>query len=149
VKDVEQTNSDFEVIRYLIIRGLEIHCRFLLQSFPVGDDESQALVISTVASYYPDAENAVNGFIDGRPTFERLGVISFVKSALTRFINALNASAETLVAHSSVRIFVLALGDIRLSNYFAIACIERRSRRSSRAVQSTRGESPCGLLLIF
>ncbi|KIJ99305.1 hypothetical protein K443DRAFT_102455 [Laccaria amethystina LaAM-08-1] len=70
-------------------------------SFPVGDDESQALVISTVASYYPDAENAVNGFIDGKPTFERLGVTSLVKSALTRFISALNASAEALVAHSS------------------------------------------------
>ena len=136
-------------MRYLIIRGLETHCRFLLQNLPVGDDEDQALVISTLASYYPDAKNAVIGFIDRKPTFDRLAVTSIAEAFTARLYSGLSVSSEWLVAHSPVRIFVVALGDIRLSNYFAIAWIERRSYRSSRAVQSARGESPCGLLLNF
>lgn len=87
----------------------------------MGDDENQALVISTVASYYPNAENAVNEIIDRKPIFEQFELTSSVKPILNRLINDLDALAEALVAHSSVRIFVVALGDIRLSNYFAIA----------------------------
>ena len=87
----------------------------------MGDDENQALVISTVASYYPNAENAVNELIDRKPIFDRFGFTFSVKPILTKLINDLDALAEALVAHSSVRIFVVALGDIRLSNYFAIA----------------------------
>ena len=74
-----------------------------------------------MTSYYPDAENAVNGFIDRKPAFDQLGVTPLVKPVLTRLVRGLDASAETLVAHSSVRIFVVALGDIRLTNYFATA----------------------------
>ena len=75
----------------------------------MGDDKNQAWVRSTVASYYPNTENAVNRFIDRKPTFDQLGVTSFVKTILTRLINDLNASAEALVADSSVQIFWLRL----------------------------------------
>jgi len=79
---IEQANNYFDVMRYLITRGLETHCRFLLQNLPVGDDENQGSLISTMASYYPDAENAINGFIDRKPTFDWLGVNLSIHSSL-------------------------------------------------------------------
>lgn len=66
-------------MRYLIIRGLETHCKFLVQNLPVDDDKNQSSVISTAASYYPDAENAVNKFIERKPIFDRFGFTSSVK----------------------------------------------------------------------
>ncbi|EDR06749.1 uncharacterized protein LACBIDRAFT_294590 [Laccaria bicolor S238N-H82] len=68
----------------------------------VDDEESQELVISTLASYYTIARNAVNGFIDGKFTFDQLGVTPLVKPILTEFISGLYPKLlGTLVNHIS------------------------------------------------
>lgn len=89
--------SDGAAFNAIVAQGVK-----LIDNIQVDDEESQELVIDTLVPYcYTDARNAVNGFIDGKSTFDQLGVTALVKPILTQFISDLNAIPGALVAHSS------------------------------------------------
>lgn len=92
-----QLESDGASFNAIVAQGISI-----FDNIQVDDEESQELVIDTLVPYcYTDARNAVNGFIDGKSTFDQLGVTALVKPILTQFISDLNAIPGALVAHSS------------------------------------------------